>query len=93
MNVIVIGDFRRISKTTAMRLYREGKTVYIIPCKMRPDNMYIPAIPIMNEIPIHSSNDESNVNAIFRQRVIASEYYNCNHETGYYSAFYIKKEA
>lgn len=89
MRTIEINGYRRISKPAARKAYQAGETVYIIPCKMRPDNMYMPAMAISCK----PSQDKSTVEipscaATFDSRVNAFEYYNCSPETGNYTAFY-----
>lgn len=89
MNHIEIDGYRRISKPAARKAYQSGETVYLIPCKLSPVNMYMPAMGISCK----PSQDTSPVYypscaATFDSRVNAFEYYNCSPETGNYTAFY-----
>lgn len=74
--------YKRIDKRTARFFYRAGYTIYLVPCKIWPDDRG----PI-RPCPINKKDGP------FDDRVNAFEYYNCNqNELGYYAAFYIKKE-
>ena len=91
MKRIEIDGYRRISKPAARKAYQSGETVYIIPCKLSPANVYMPAMAISCK----PSQDETPVNmpgcaATFEKRVNAFEYYNCSPETGNYTAFYTR---
>lgn len=83
MTKIEVANYTRISKTAARKAYYQGTPIYIVPCYLRPDNMYMPAVEIGPW-----GEDVSG----FDNRVNAFEYYNCNHETGYYTAFYLRDE-
>lgn len=84
MNKIETGIYTRISKRTAKKMYNDGKSVYIVPCKVyaNDNNYWIKPY----EIKINKDIDP------FDRIVNSFEYYNCNHELGYYTAFYIKME-
>ena len=85
MKNINVGGFQRIHKAKAKSLYR-------IPVNMRPDNMFMPAMPFSNRLSNDNDNGMfGNVASIFEKRVNAYSYYNCNAETGKYPAFYIKE--
>jgi hypothetical protein len=80
MNFYVHNGLKRINKSTARRLHKEGKHIFICPVYFRPDNMYAPASPI--------STEED-----FDTTVMYYEHYNCiNSETGRYAAFYTEME-
>ena len=80
MNFYFDGNMRRISKTNARRLHRDGVPVFICPVNFRPDNMFAPAV--------HMSTDDD-----FDKIVNRFEYYNCtNRETGRYASFYVNCE-
>lgn len=92
MKNINVGGFQRIHKAKAKSLYRQGNTVYMIPVNMRPDNMFMPAMPFSNRLSNDNDNGMfGNVASTFEKRVNAYTYYNCNAETGKYPAFYIKE--
>ena len=83
---------KRITKHEARKLYDAGKTVYIIPCKILPNEnspMFGKGFEVNR---CTSSNDwfESTGNS-FEHRVDAMEYYNCNNTTGLYASFYVEK--
>ena len=82
--------FKRIDKKTARTAYKNGLTVIICPCNLRPFT------PWHNEHRINRKDraqfvvDEIGVVNDFNNLVNSFEYYNCiNSETGKYSAFYI----
>lgn len=75
-------EYKKINKQKARRLYEEGKTIYLLPCKVRLNNLWIVPFPI-------NKKDGS----LFDRCVDYYEYYNCQYnETGKYSAYYIEKE-
>ena len=70
----------RVSKRAAFNAWQAGKVVTLCPCKMYPFghwNIGIEFDPALNENP-------------FVDIVRNFEWYNCNYETGYYSAYYLK---
>ena len=76
--------YKKIDKKKARSLYNAGYTIYLVPCKVRPDDQG----PWIRPYSISKKEGES-----FDDHVNAYEYYNCNfNELGYYAAFYIKKE-
>lgn len=76
--------YKRIDKRKARSLYNAGYTIYLVPCKIWPNDRG----PWIQPYPIYKKEGES-----FDNHVNAFEYYNCNHnELGYYAAFYVKKE-
>ena len=74
-------DFLRVNKTKARRLFNEGKTIYLVPCKVYPDprGMWIQPYDI-----------DKKFDKTFDTIVNSYEYYNCCPETGKVVAFYIK---
>ena len=83
MNKIEIGGFTRISKKQAQKLFDAGQEIYLCPVKMNPANPYWSmAMPCQKD----ENWDD------FEKLISNFVYYNCNHETGYYPAFYIKDE-
>lgn len=81
MNEIRIDGFRRINKPTARKLYNEGETIRITPCKCRPNNMQGIWADINNEC-----------GEYFHRLINAFEYHFSNAELGYYTAYYIKED-
>lgn len=92
MNNITIGEWTRVSKKTARKLYDEGQTVRICPCKVNPANKFYPLSLDINK------EDKFDVEPFdwelkFDTRVNRFEYYNCQYnELGKYSAYYVRKE-
>ena len=80
MKQISTNGYRRITKHAAERLYNAGLPVLYCPVKMRPGGMWGIGCVI--------TKDEGRT---FEQVLNAFEYYNCNNETGKYTAFYIKE--
>lgn len=68
----------KINKTKAKEVFNNGGTVYIIPCKVRFDSMWIQPVAIDYRY------------GTFDAVVNEFEYYNCTSETGRYSHFYVK---
>lgn len=75
----------RISKTVARKLYNTGRDVLFIPCNLNPENNFY-NLGIWENKKLASQYDS------FEKLVNSFEFYNCNNETGKYTAFYIKKE-
>lgn len=83
MNKFSENGFSRVQKRTAKKLYEQGVTVYLSPCKMSPASIWQPAMPI-------SQQDEMG-DSSFDIRINAFEYYNCGDgERGNYAAFYVR---
>ena len=71
--------FKRVNKKDARKAYKNGLTVVICPCNLRPFTMY------QFEIDINNKNHHN-----FDDLIIRFEAYNCiNSETGLYTAYYI----
>lgn len=72
------GNFKRIHKTNAKRLFRDGVPVYILAKNYRPsNNMWVSPVEIPQDQP-------------FERFVNQYTYFNCTNETGRYPAFYLK---
>lgn len=67
--------YTKITKPAARRLYNEGSKILLTPCKLRP-------IPCGVYVSRASGRD-------FDKLINEFEYYNCNSETGYYTAYYV----
>ena len=77
------GKYTRIRKDVARRLYNEGQTIYLTPSNIVANDSYFWVAPM--PITIHSGKT-------FDGAVNEFEYYNCNHELGYYNNFWIIEE-
>lgn len=85
MNNISTKNFTRISKRAAEKLYNLGGAVYAIPCKLHPENRWMPPFEW-----VKTNNNPFEFNKLVNECTA----YNCHYnECGYYLAFYIKKEA
>lgn len=82
MRQIKTTNYIRVDKTTARALYKTGRhtRVYFCPVNLNPENPWgLMWYPPNNDIP-------------FDQLVTEYEHYNCNNETGRYTAFYVPRE-
>lgn len=68
--------FTRINKTEARRRYNAGERIAVTPCKINPAGM-------MGFVSIYNLTG-----SVFDQLIRGFEYCSCNHETGYYAAYY-----
>jgi hypothetical protein len=87
-------NFLKIRKTMAKKMYNEGKTIYIVPCKIAPNfnaNWVKPYELRYTEEMKQRDVDYPGLafEHIFDSQINGFEYYNCNYELGYYTAFYI----
>lgn len=71
-------NYEKITKTTARKMYTGGKQIYVLPCNMRTDSMWM--------LPMEIPTDRD-----FDKFCNEYQYYNCNSETGKRITFY--KEA
>jgi len=80
------GKYTRIRKDVARRLFNEGKTIYLTPSNIAASdsNLWIKPYPIQRISGIPGVPFDTKVNEF--------EYYNCNHELGYYTNFWINEE-
>lgn len=79
MNKIEYCGYVRISKATARKLYNDGMDVRIMGCRVAPMGIFGRSVAGN----VHSHGD-------FDCFCNHFSYYNCNHETGNYPAFYVK---
>ena len=82
MRQITTTNYVRISKKTARALYKTGQEnrLYFCPVNLNPENPW----GLMWNAP---NNDIP-----FDQLVSEYQYYNCDAERGYYTAFYVPRE-
>lgn len=79
MNEFQNGEVKKVNKAVARKLFREGKKVYVLPCKVRFDNVWIK--PFL----LQKTNT-------FDRLIAEYEYYTCNAELGYYCSYYVEKK-
>ena len=72
----------KINKNKAERLFKEGKKITLVPCKLRIGAPWHPESRIKRTGEAYC-NFQSVVNAFI--------YYNCSSETGYYPHYYIEQ--
>jgi hypothetical protein len=77
------GKHTRVRKDVARRLFNEGRTIYLTQSNFAASdsNIWVKPYPISNR-------SEKNFDDI----VNSFEYYNCNHQLGYYTNFWINEE-
>lgn len=75
--------YKRISKQEARKRYQDGLSTIFCPVNMHPFHKFF-----RMSIEINPANINCNYQA-FETVLNAFEWYNCNSETGYYTAFYI----
>jgi hypothetical protein len=80
MRQISVNGYKRITKRAAEQFYETGQPVLFCPVKLIPGGAWGIGCTITKE-----------EGRTFEQELNAFEYYNCNNETGYYTAFYIKE--
>ena len=85
-----IGKYTRISKKAALKKYVGGKTVYLCPVNINPENKWTPPFDLNRSRREKFVIDEIGLVNDFYNYVNSYEYYNCNcNQTGRYAAFYI----
>lgn len=88
MKKYVIGNYERISKATARKMFLDGETVYLCAVNMSPVSMWQPAFGINRKDKEQFVVDEIGMDNYFKDTVNSFEYYNCDNERGRYTAFY-----
>jgi len=72
--------YEQVSKPTARKLFKQGRTIYLNACLMMPGNVWQSFCPIKTDT-IQGTTFETQVNEF--------EYYNCDSERGKYANFFI----
>ena len=72
---------KKINKSTARKLYNEGKEFWITACNMRPEAGIL----------IGSLSFEQMAGVSFDAKVNSFSYYNCDSERGRYPAYYVEE--
>ena len=84
--------YKRISKQAARSAYKNGSTVIICPCNLRPFTPWHVECKVNRKDREQFVIDEIGVVNDFSNLVNSFEFYNCqNSETGKYAAFYIEE--
>lgn len=78
MNLIENAQFKRITKGVARKLFNKGHDVYVLPCNVRLDSIWVSPTLIPKEYD-------------FDKVINEYTYYNCNRELGTYCSYYISK--
>lgn len=91
MKKYVFGNYERISKASARRLFLHGEKIEMFPCNAVPGSVWFPFGYVLSlEAQADFVVDEIGMRNRFDNLVNSFEYYNCNRETGRYAAFYRK---
>lgn len=85
MKYIEVGNFRRITKRKARDYFAAGGVVRLLPCNIAPGTLWLG-----DGLPITKRCGEDD--ASFDRYVNAFTFHNCNHEVGYYPAFYVENK-
>lgn len=84
-------NYKKVNKPTARKLYYEGISIYLIPCKVSEvcldDTQKTWVKPCI--INMFTTDESENK---FDRAVNNFEYYNCNAELGYYARYYVTEE-
>ena len=76
-------EYIKVTRPKANRLFNEGVTLYLLPCKCSrvclTEKCGISPITIQKDL---------DTGRTFEKLVNSFEYYNCNREVGYYTHFY-----
>jgi len=82
---------QRLRKPAARKAYEAGRTVYVIGHKLMPFTMYgFEAELNKAEIAARYGPADSLQRDTFDSLVQNYQFYNCDHETGYYAAYYVR---
>lgn len=81
MNEMKFGNLKRVNKPTARKMFHDGYTLTLCPCKMRPDSPW----------GVGSIINKETADNTFDRLVNAFEWYNCGAETGYYASYYVEE--
>ena len=84
MNQITIGNYVRISKSKARKLFENYEKFTVVPCKVNPINSW--------GLGMEVEYFDWSVGCSFDEFMNNYQYYNCNSELGRYPSFYVKSE-
>ena len=74
--------YYKVNKTIARRLYDDDREFIVVPCKCGPQSMLA--------LTVNDFTFEKMIDYSFDTFINSFTYYNCNYETGYYPAYYVK---
>jgi len=81
---------RKVNKTLARKMFNDGKTIYILPCKIPLNNVWVQPY-IINKTIANSIYNQTFEVIGFDTIINNFELYNCNYESGYYATYYINE--
>ena len=73
---------KRVTLTEARKRFESGCYVWMLPCNVRFNNMWIQPACISSDMEIYENKSFSDI-------VNSFEYYNCNNELGKYAKYYV----
>jgi hypothetical protein len=83
MNKICVNGFTRVTYLDSLKRYIKGESIYVVPCKVRPDE----DAPFVRPAIFNRSDSTED----FKKRINEFNFFNCSYrELGLYPAFYIK---
>jgi len=86
-------EYTQVQKRTAEKLFKEGKTIYLLPCKVCHVGTWVHFIDV--NISRYDSYDlqrfTDNGHCPFQQTIADFTWYNCNSDLGLHASFYIIK--
>lgn len=92
MKAMETENYSRITKSKARKVYEGGGSIYLLPCRMHPENHFqAPVLIRRRKYDAETGQPAPATEYTFEKVVNAFEYYNCDSGRGYYAAFYRKK--
>ena len=87
-----MGNYKKVTKITARKMFNYGITLFLIPCKVNPKYAFDNASKVIyvNPVVIRKSLDEE-IDEEFDKLVNNYEYYNCNSGIGRYAHYYVRE--
>lgn len=77
---------RQVSSATARKMYIEGKTMWLLPCNMKVNNVWQKPQPFT----LANTTDPFALKiAMFEMVVDSYQYYNCNNKRGRYPIYFV----
>lgn len=95
MKFYKVNGFARIAKKNAERRYKNGETIYLCACNLKPGVPWHPELAISKYGFIDESCGEPEffmgTDDDFNRVVNEFSYFNCNNRSGKYPAYYIRE--
>ena len=81
----------KVNKTVARKLFNQGKTISLYPCKANIHSKWIEPFTIQKDAIANTMPNQSDKTIDFDKIVNNFEAYNCNYELGMYAAYYVHR--